>query len=146
MHVLYGRIEALKGLSFTVDEGEIVTLIGANGAGKTTTLKAITGVRPVSSGHGHVRRSRHHPQCRRTTASQLGICQAPEGRGIFPGMTVIENLEMGTYIRKDRKSAAKNDRPRARLHAVPPPARNASRRPAAPCPAASSRCWRSAAR
>jgi branched-chain amino acid transport system ATP-binding protein len=108
MHVHYGRIEALKGLSFTVDEGEIVTLIGANGAGKTTTLKAISGVRPVSQ--GQIRFDGR--DITRTPAHErvaLGICQAPEGRGIFPGMSVIENLEMGTYIRKDRKSAAKQN-------------------------------------
>jgi branched-chain amino acid transport system ATP-binding protein len=107
MHVHYGRIEAIKGLSFTVDEGEIVTLIGANGAGKTTTLKAISGVRPVSSG----RITFDGRDITRTPAHErvaLGICQAPEGRGIFPGMTVVENLEMGTYIRKDRRSAAKD--------------------------------------
>ncbi len=106
MHVHYGRIEALKGLSFTVDEGEIVTLIGANGAGKTTTLKAISGVRPISQGQimfdgRDITRTPAHERV------ALGICQAPEGRGIFPGMSVIENLEMGTYIRKDRKSATK---------------------------------------
>ena len=106
MHVHYGRIAALKGLSFTVDEGEIVTLIGANGAGKTTTLKAISGVRPLSEGKilfdgRDITRVAAHERV------ALGICQAPEGRGIFPGMTVTENLEMGTYIRKDRKSAAK---------------------------------------
>jgi branched-chain amino acid transport system ATP-binding protein len=106
MHVHYGRIAALKGLSFTVDDGEIVTLIGANGAGKTTTLKAISGVRPLSAGKimfdgRDITRVAAHERV------ALGICQAPEGRGIFPGMSVTENLEMGTYIRKDRKSAAK---------------------------------------
>ena len=106
MHVFYGRIEALKGLSFNVDEGEVVTLIGANGAGKTTTLKAISGVRPMSKGKVMFdgRDITRMPACERV---ELGICQAPEGRGIFPGMTVIENLEMGAYARKDRKSAAK---------------------------------------
>ena len=106
MHVHYGRIEALKGLSFTVDEGEIVTLIGANGAGKTTTLKAISGVRPLSKGRimfdgRDITRTPAHDRV------GIGICQAPEGRGIFPGMSVIENLEMGTYIRKDRKTDTK---------------------------------------
>jgi branched-chain amino acid transport system ATP-binding protein len=106
MHVFYGRIEALKGLSFNVEEGEVVTLIGANGAGKTTTLKAISGVRPVSKGKVMFdgRDITRMPACDRV---ELGICQAPEGRGIFPGMTVSENLEMGAYARKDRKSAAK---------------------------------------
>ena len=106
MHVHYGRIEALKGLSFTVDDGEIVTLIGANGAGKTTTLKAISGVRPLSAGK-IVFDGRDITRVAAHERVALGICQAPEGRGIFPGMTVTENLEMGTYIRKDRKSAAK---------------------------------------
>jgi branched-chain amino acid transport system ATP-binding protein len=101
VHVHYGKIEALKGISIDVDEGEIVTLIGANGAGKTTTLKTISGLRRVSSGkitfkgadittlEGHKR-------------VELGLCQAPEGRGIFPGMTVVENLEMGAYARRHR--------------------------------------------
>ena len=106
MHVHYGRIAALKGLSFTVDDGEIVTLIGANGAGKTTTLKAISGVRPLSAGK-IVFDGRDITRVAAHERVALGICQAPEGRGIFPGMSVTENLEMGTYIRKDRKSAAK---------------------------------------
>ena len=106
MHVHYGRIAALKGLSFSVDDGEIVTLIGANGAGKTTTLKAISGVRPLSAGK-IVFDGRDITRVAAHERVALGICQAPEGRGIFPGMTVTENLEMGTYIRKDRKSAAK---------------------------------------
>ncbi len=99
LRVHYGKIEAIRGISIEVDEGEIVTLIGANGAGKTTTLKTLSGLRRVSSGRvrfdgsditgvaGHKR-------------VLLGICQAPEGRGIFPGMTVLENLDMGTYARK----------------------------------------------
>jgi branched-chain amino acid transport system ATP-binding protein len=96
--VRYGKIEALKGVSVTVDAGEIVTLIGANGAGKTTTLKTISGLRPVHSGdvlfegESIVGLPAHE-------LVALGISQAPEGRGIFPGMTVMENLEMGTYGR-----------------------------------------------
>jgi len=106
LRVAYDRIEAIKGISITVDQGEIVTLIGANGAGKTTTLKAISGVRTVVGGSiwfdGHD--ITKVPAHRRT---EMGLCQAPEGRGIFPGMTVLENLEMGCYARADRKSAAK---------------------------------------
>ena len=98
VHVHYGKIEALKGISFSVDEGEIVTLIGSNGAGKTTTLRTISGVRSVSSG-----RLLFQGQDLRSVAAhrrvEMGICQAPEGRGIFPGMTVAENLDMGAYAR-----------------------------------------------
>jgi branched-chain amino acid transport system ATP-binding protein len=104
LHVHYGRIEAIKGISFQVDEGEIVTLIGANGAGKTTTLKTLSGVRPVTSGSvffGGQDITAMAPHRR----VELGLCQAPEGRGIFPGMTVLENLDMGAYSRKDRKTA-----------------------------------------
>ena len=105
VRVHYGRIEALKGISFHVDEGEIVTLIGANGAGKSTTLRMLSGIRNVTSGRVRfdgqdITRMAAH---KRTT---IGICQSPEGRGIFPGMTVMENLDMGAYARNDRKSAA----------------------------------------
>ena len=100
VYVHYGKIEAIRGISLEVDEGEIVTLIGANGAGKSTTLKTISGLRTVSQGeirfNGEVitRMAGH----KRVLA---GIGQAPEGRGIFPGMTVVENLYMGAYARKD---------------------------------------------
>jgi branched-chain amino acid transport system ATP-binding protein len=99
VHVHYGKVEALKGISITVDEGEIVTLIGANGAGKTTTLKTISGVRPVTSGSVTFRGDNitSMPGHRRV---EKGLSQAPEGRGIFPGMTVVENLEMGAYARR----------------------------------------------
>jgi branched-chain amino acid transport system ATP-binding protein len=99
VQVHYGKVEALKGVSCAVDEGEIVTLVGANGAGKTTTLKTISGVVPMSSGRvtfdGHDLAT--VPPHRRV---ELGICQAPEGRGIFPGMNVLENLDMGAYARR----------------------------------------------
>jgi branched-chain amino acid transport system ATP-binding protein len=99
VHVHYGKVEALKGISFGVEEGEVVTLIGANGAGKTTTLKTVSGVRPVTSGS-----IRFQGESIVGTAPhrlvEMGISQAPEGRGIFPGMTVRENLEMGAYTRK----------------------------------------------
>ncbi|MFT3854650.1 MAG: ABC transporter ATP-binding protein [Ilumatobacteraceae bacterium] len=105
VRVHYGRIEALRGVSFQVDEGEIVTLIGANGAGKSTTLRMLSGIRNVTSGRVRFdgRDITRMPAHERPT---VGICQSPEGRGIFPGMTVLENLDMGAYARKDRKSAA----------------------------------------
>ena len=107
LHVFYGKIEAIKGISFSVNEGEIVSLIGANGAGKTTTLRTISGVRPVAQGRVlfegiDITNMASHDRVK------LGICQAPEGRGIFPGMSVRENLEMGTYVRgykSDTKAA-----------------------------------------
>ncbi|QXJ25462.1 ABC transporter ATP-binding protein [Actinomadura graeca] len=103
IHVHYGKIAALKGITASVGQGEIVTLIGANGAGKTTTLKTISGLRPLTSGAirfdgADISAMRGH---KRVLA---GIGQAPEGRGIFPGMTVEENLQMGAYARKDDPS------------------------------------------
>ena len=103
--VNYGRIEALRDISFEVEDGTVVTLVGANGAGKTTTLKTVSGLRPVRAGKVVFDGEdiTHLPAHKRV---ELGISQAPEGRGIFPGMTVRENLEMGAFVRKDRKSAA----------------------------------------
>jgi len=108
LRVFYGKIEAIKGISVVVNQGEIVTLIGANGAGKTTTLKTISGLRPITSGSitfdgQDISRMQAHDRV------ALGISQAPEGRGIFPGMTVLENLEIGKYFRKDRKHEMKED-------------------------------------
>jgi len=96
--VHYGKIAAIKGVSLTVDKGEVVSLIGANGAGKTTTLKTISGLRALSSGAVRfagrdISRMAGHDRVR------LGLCQVPEGRGIFPGMTVVENLDMGAFAR-----------------------------------------------
>src|SRR5437764_10309878 len=102
VHVHYGKVEALKGISCTVDAGEIVTLIGANGAGKTTTLKTISGVRPVTSGRVTFEGENINDVAAHRRV-EMGICQAPEGRGIFPGMTITENLEMGAYARSDRR-------------------------------------------
>jgi branched-chain amino acid transport system ATP-binding protein len=95
--VNYGRISAIKDISLTVDEGEIVTLVGANGAGKTTMLKTLSGLRKVAAGSvvfdgDDITKMPGHIRVRR------GLCHAPEGRGIFPGMTVAENLQMGAYI------------------------------------------------
>jgi len=108
LRVHYGKIEAIKGISFHVNQGEIVTLIGANGAGKTTTLKTISGLRAVSSGSilfdgKDISKMPAHQRV------DLGISQAPEGRGIFPGMTVLENLEMGKFNRKNRKAEMDED-------------------------------------
>jgi len=108
LHVFYGKIEAIKGVSVTVNQGEIVTLIGANGAGKTTMLKTVSGIRPVTSGQIHfdgqdISKMPAHERV------ELGISQAPEGRGIFPGMTVLENLEMGKFFRASRKSEMDQD-------------------------------------
>ena len=108
LHVHYDKIEAIKGISVAVNEGEIVTLIGANGAGKTTTLKTISGLRKVSSGAimfdgQDISKVPAHERV------DLGISQAPEGRGIFPGMTVLENLEMGKFHRKNRKAEMNED-------------------------------------
>jgi branched-chain amino acid transport system ATP-binding protein len=98
LHVFYGRIEAIKGISFNVNQGEIVTLIGANGAGKTTTMRTVSGVRSVAQG-SIIFEGRDITKMPPHERVKLGICQAPEGRGIFPGMTVRENLDMGTYVR-----------------------------------------------
>jgi branched-chain amino acid transport system ATP-binding protein len=118
LNVFYGRIHAIKGLSVEVEEGKIVTLIGANGAGKTTTMKAISGVRPVAAGSVWFdgRDITRVPGYQRVL---MGLCQAPEGRGIFPGMSVMENLEMGCYARKDRKSATKDQDLERVLHLFP---------------------------
>ena len=109
VHVHYGKVEALKGISVTVEDGEIVTLIGANGAGKSTTLKTISGVRPVTSGSIRFE-GKDITGAPPHELVDLGISQAPEGRGIFPGMSVLENLEMGSYARKGRDNAEDLDR------------------------------------
>ena len=101
LKVSYGGIEALKGISFDVEQGQIVTLIGANGAGKSTTLRTISGlVTPVSGSVNFMGQdiTGHNPQ--RIVAD--GIVQVPEGRRIFPNLTVKENLKIGAYLRKDK--------------------------------------------
>jgi branched-chain amino acid transport system ATP-binding protein len=108
LRVHYGKIEAIKGISVVVNEGEIVTLIGANGAGKTTTLKTISGLRPVSSG-SIVFDGQDISKLPAHERVKLGISQAPEGRGVFPGMTVLENLEMGKYHLKMRSAEIAED-------------------------------------
>ena len=101
IHTYYGSIQALKGISLEVREGEVVTLIGANGAGKSTTLRSINGLNTpregtiVFQGKDITRTAPHD-------IVQLGISQSPEGRRLFPHMTVLENLEMGAFQRRDR--------------------------------------------
>jgi branched-chain amino acid transport system ATP-binding protein len=108
LRVSYGKIEAIKGISLKVNQGEIVTLVGANGAGKTTLLKTISGLLKPSAG-----KISFEGKDIQTIAPHnrvlAGLCQAPEGRGIFPGMTVLENLEMGKFSRKEWKSELKED-------------------------------------
>jgi branched-chain amino acid transport system ATP-binding protein len=103
--VRYGRIEALHGLSLRVAEGEVVALIGANGAGKTTTMRAISGLNALHS--GKIRFNGNDiSNMRADLRVPLGICQSPEGRGIFPGMSVLENLDMGAFTRRDQAGIA----------------------------------------
>ena len=97
----YGRIQALHGISLTVGQGEVVALIGANGAGKSTTMRAISGLKPVSQ--GSIRFDGQDITKMRADLRVIrGVSQSPEGRGIFPGMSVRENLEMGAYTRRNR--------------------------------------------
>ncbi|GAA4453969.1 ABC transporter ATP-binding protein [Phytohabitans houttuyneae] len=105
--LLYGRIQALHGISLHVNEGEVVALIGANGAGKTTTMRAISGLRPVASGK-ILFAGQDVTKMRADLRVIRGIGQAPEGRGVFPGMSVQENLEMGAYTRRDRGGIAQD--------------------------------------
>jgi branched-chain amino acid transport system ATP-binding protein len=109
IHTYYGNIEALKGISIEVDEGECVTLIGSNGAGKSTTLRSISALTPPRTGEIHFRGhdiSRMPPQ----DVVQLGISQSPEGRKCFQRMTVRENLDMGAYLRRDKEIGQDLDR------------------------------------
>jgi branched-chain amino acid transport system ATP-binding protein len=105
LSVNYGRIEAIRNVSFRVPRGAIATLIGANGAGKTTTLKTVSGLRSVRTG-SIVFEGEDITKVPSHRLVQKGLCQAPEGRGTFVGMTVEENLDMGAYTRKDRRTAA----------------------------------------
>ncbi len=108
LHVNYGAISALHGISLRVAKGEIVTLIGANGAGKTTTLRAISGLVKPRSGDRHFRRARHHRRAaaRDRRPRPRAIC--PEGRMVFANLTVLENLRMGAYLRNDKAGIAKD--------------------------------------
>jgi branched-chain amino acid transport system ATP-binding protein len=109
IHTYYGNIEALKGVTLAVEEGECVTLIGSNGAGKSTTLRSISGLTPARQGQV----SFEGKEITRTAPQdivQLGISQSPEGRKCFPRMTVRENLDMGAYLRRDKSVSEDLDR------------------------------------
>ncbi|WGX99887.1 MULTISPECIES: ABC transporter ATP-binding protein [unclassified Nocardioides] len=105
LQVNYGHIEAIRGISFSVPEGTVTSLVGANGAGKTTTLKTVSGLRKVRGGAVRFQ-GEDITQLPPYERVKRGISQSPEGRGCFPGMTVSENLDMGAFLRKDRKTAA----------------------------------------
>jgi branched-chain amino acid transport system ATP-binding protein len=100
VHTFYGNIEALKGVSLTVEEGEIVTLIGSNGAGKSTTLRSISGLTPPREGSIRFQ-GKEIGETSAQDIVQLGISQSPEGRKCFQRMTVRENLDLGAYLRRD---------------------------------------------
>src|SRR5579875_3867856 len=107
IHAYYGGIAALKGISLTVEEGEVVTLIGSNGAGKSTTLRAITGLTPASSGSVVI----DGEDITRVPAHEIvdrGIAMSPEGRHCFPRMTVRENLDLGAHRRR-RDTGVRDD-------------------------------------
>ena len=117
VHSYYGNIHALMGISLKVEQGEIVALIGANGAGKTTTLRSISGLLHPRKGKVLLegKEIRHLPA---HIVHKAGLGLVPEGRGIFPGLTVAENLEMGAYILNDRDADPAGHR--ERLQPVPP--------------------------
>ncbi len=107
LHTFYGKIHALKGISLTVEEGEIVTLIGGNGAGKTTTLNTLCGIVRASEGHVWLA-DEDITQLAPHTIVERGVVQSPEGRKIFARLTVMENLEMGAYSRQDIHEIARD--------------------------------------
>jgi branched-chain amino acid transport system ATP-binding protein len=107
VHTYYGNIRALKGVSLAVNRGEVVTLIGSNGAGKTTTLKTVIGlVRPLRGAVSF--NGKRIDTLSTDRIVRLGIAQSPEGRRIFPRMTVLENLELGAFVRQDREGIAQD--------------------------------------
>jgi branched-chain amino acid transport system ATP-binding protein len=105
LKVAYGGIQAVKGVDFEVQEGELVTLIGSNGAGKTTTMKAITGTLPLNAGDIQYMGKSIRGQGPWDLVKQ-GLAMVPEGRGVFARMTIMENLQMGAYVRRDKAAIA----------------------------------------
>jgi branched-chain amino acid transport system ATP-binding protein len=106
LNISYGNIRAVKGISFDVQEGEIVTLIGANGAGKSSTLRAISGIIPYKGNITYRQQDLHKIPADRIVA--MGIAQVPEGRGIFGNLTVRENLKLATWQRKDKSEIGRD--------------------------------------
>ena len=142
LETYYGPIIAIRGVSFDVPQGGIVTILGANGAGKTTVLKTICGVMDAQKG-SVVFEGREIRRMDPDKVMRLGISHVPEGREVFPFLSVRENLRMGSFTRRDADGVAEDLRPcstTSRCCASGP-----SSVPA-PSPAASSRCWRSAGR
>jgi len=107
IHTFYGNIEALKGVSLDISEGEVITLIGANGAGKSTTLMSICGITPPRTGE-IIFMDQPITNIKPDQIVSLGICQVPEGRRIFPYLSVTENLDMGAFLRNDKKEIKKD--------------------------------------
>jgi branched-chain amino acid transport system ATP-binding protein len=107
INTYYGNIHALKDVSLEIKEGEIITLIGANGAGKTTTLMSISGIVPPRTGEVLFMGKPIHELSSEKIVS-MGLCQVPEGRHIFPHLTVTENLDMGAFLRKDKGNISKD--------------------------------------
>ena len=109
LQVSYGNIKALQGISFKIDEGEIVTIIGANGAGKSTTLKAISRMVPVAKTSRMTFKDKNLLRYSADkVVSELGISHVPEGRRLFGNLTVLENLQLATFARKDRENVEKD--------------------------------------
>ncbi|NUP37610.1 MAG: ABC transporter ATP-binding protein [Streptomyces sp.] len=107
LRVAYGKIEAVKGISFSVEAGQVVTLIGTNGAGKTTTLRTLSGLlRPVAGRIAFDGRSLNREAAHKIVA--LGLAHSPEGRHIFPRLTIEQNLQLGAYLRKDSAGIAED--------------------------------------
>lgn len=107
LHVYYGAINAIKGISFKIDQGKVITLIGANGAGKTTTLSTIAGLVKAKRGR-IVFEGKEIQNLPPHQINRMGVCLVPEGRRIFPNLTVMENLMMGAFNRKDKNGVKKD--------------------------------------